>query len=106
MSLILFLLCWERRKLYAWRFQCKKCSVAIQCQRAVVGVEQSVSSVRVYGRPGDGCFDGRNHLYFSDGTQWIPLDNCVCEDENDALRSEIDALKSQMADVLAQLGAS
>ncbi len=25
----------------------------------------------------DGCFDGRNHLYFSDGDQWIPLANCL-----------------------------
>ena len=24
-----------------------------------------------------GCFDGRNHLYFSDGDQWIPLANCL-----------------------------
>ena len=27
--------------------------------------------------PLDGCFDGRNHLYFSDGDQWIPLANCL-----------------------------
>ena len=27
--------------------------------------------------PTDGCFDGRNHLYFSDGDQWIPLANCL-----------------------------
>ena len=27
--------------------------------------------------PVDGCFDGRNHLYFSDGDQWIPLANCL-----------------------------
>ena len=27
----------------------------------------------------DGCFDGRNHVYFSDGTQWIPLGNCLPE---------------------------
>ncbi len=59
----------------------------------------------------DKCDDGLNHLYFSDGEQWIPLRNCrlpdsVCENENDALRSDIAALKSQMADVLAQLGAS
>ncbi len=26
--------------------------------------------------PEDGCFDGRNHLYFSDGMKWIPLSNC------------------------------
>jgi len=25
----------------------------------------------------DGCFDGRNHLYFSDGETWIPLANCL-----------------------------
>ena len=25
----------------------------------------------------DGCFDNRNHLYFSDGDQWIPLANCM-----------------------------
>jgi hypothetical protein len=25
----------------------------------------------------DPCFDGRNHLYFSDGDQWIPLANCL-----------------------------
>lgn len=25
----------------------------------------------------DGCFDGRNHLYFSDGENWIPLANCL-----------------------------
>ena len=24
-----------------------------------------------------GCYDGRNHLYFSDGSQWIPLSNCL-----------------------------
>ena len=28
----------------------------------------------------DGCFDNRNHLYFSDGKNWIPLANCL---END-----------------------
>ena len=27
----------------------------------------------------DGCFDGRNHVYFSDGDQWIPLGNCLPE---------------------------
>ena len=27
--------------------------------------------------PIDGCFDNRNHLYFSDGDQWIPLANCL-----------------------------
>ena len=27
--------------------------------------------------PPDPCFDGRNHLYFSDGDQWIPLANCL-----------------------------
>lgn len=27
----------------------------------------------------DGCFDGRNHVYLSDGTQWIPLGNCLPE---------------------------
>ncbi len=27
--------------------------------------------------PTDGCFDNRNHLYFSDGDQWIPLANCL-----------------------------
>jgi len=27
----------------------------------------------------DGCYDGRNHLYFSDGDQWIPLSNCLPE---------------------------
>ena len=30
--------------------------------------------------PVDGCFDNRNHLYFSDGKNWIPLANCL---END-----------------------
>ena len=25
----------------------------------------------------DKCFDNRNHLYFSDGDQWIPLANCL-----------------------------
>ena len=25
----------------------------------------------------DKCFDNRNHLYFSDGDQWIPLANCM-----------------------------
>ena len=25
----------------------------------------------------DRCFDNRNHLYFSDGDQWIPLANCI-----------------------------
>jgi len=25
----------------------------------------------------DACFDGRNHLYFSDGKNWIPLANCL-----------------------------
>ena len=25
----------------------------------------------------DRCFDNRNHLYFSDGDQWIPLANCL-----------------------------
>jgi len=29
------------------------------------------------GKANDGCFDGRNHLYFSDGDQWIPLSNCL-----------------------------
>ena len=31
----------------------------------------------------DGCFDGRNHLYFSDGDQWIPLANCLPRDNED-----------------------
>ena len=31
-----------------------------------------------------GCFDGRNHLYFSDGDQWIPLANCPTEETMDA----------------------
>jgi len=31
----------------------------------------------------DGCFDGRNHLYFSDGSQWIPLANCLPRDAKD-----------------------
>jgi len=31
----------------------------------------------------DGCFDGRNHLYFSDGDQWIPLANCLPRDADD-----------------------
>ena len=31
----------------------------------------------------DGCFDGRNHLYFSDGNQWIPLANCLPRDAKD-----------------------
>ena len=29
--------------------------------------------------PTDGCLDGRNHLYFSDGNTWIPLANCPVE---------------------------
>ena len=29
--------------------------------------------------PTDGCLDGRNHLYFSDGNVWIPLSNCPPE---------------------------
>ena len=31
--------------------------------------------------PIDGCFDNRNHLYFSDGDQWIPLANCLPSSE-------------------------
>ena len=31
--------------------------------------------------PTDGCFDNRNHLYFSDGDQWIPLANCLPSSE-------------------------
>ena len=30
--------------------------------------------------PVDGCFDNRNHLYFSDGKNWIPLANCLEDD--------------------------
>ena len=31
----------------------------------------------------DGCRDGRNHLYFSNGDTWIPLSNCLPEDAVD-----------------------
>ena len=41
----------------------------------------------------DGCFDGRNHLYFSDGNQWIPLANCLPHPEVRNLKNELDELK-------------
>ena len=32
----------------------------------------------------DPCFDGRNHLYFSDGKNWIPLANCLPKNVHDS----------------------
>ena len=50
----------------------------------------------VQGDPPSGCFDGRNHVYFSDGDQWIPLANCPtedfsvqCEEENSGEKDRI-----------------
>ena len=78
-------------------------------RRINVPPEGSIVYCKKKAESDDNCDGGRNHLYFSDGDQWIPLRNCPVSpgcDENDALRSDIAALKSQMADVLAQLGAS
>ncbi len=33
----------------------------------------------------DGCLDGKNHLYFSDGNHWIPLANCPSTPSDDPL---------------------
>ena len=38
------------------------------------------------GSPPDGCLDGRNHLYFSDGNNWIPLANCLAEPSDSDLK--------------------
>ncbi len=38
----------------------------------------------------DPCFDGRNHLYFSDGENWIPLANCLPKNVHDS--KAVDAL--------------
>ena len=43
--------------------------------------------------PVDGCFDNRNHLYFSAGKNWIPLANCL---ENDGLKGSVGPQYSQM----------
>ena len=40
----------------------------------------STTPILASGLVDDGCFDGRNHLYFSDGDQWIPLANCLPQD--------------------------
>jgi len=50
--------------------------------------------VKTSGEP-DGCFDGRNHLYFSDGDQWIPLANCLPDEGTllNNLKNELDELK-------------
>ena len=37
------------------------------------------------GSPPDGCLDGKNHLYFSDGNHWIPLANCPSTPSDDPL---------------------
>ena len=43
-----------------------------QAGSIVYATEPIIASV-----PPSGCYDGRNHLYFSDGAQWIPLSNCL-----------------------------
>ena len=43
--------------------------------------------------PVDGCFDNRNHLYFSDGKNWIPLANWL---ENDGLKGSVGPQYSEM----------
>ena len=60
-------------------------------RRGVAQAGSMVYAVKpiVQGETPSGCFDGRNHIYFSDGDQWIPLANCPiddftvrCEEEN------------------------
>lgn len=44
---------------------------------ALVYCKTPILNSNAPGDPNDGCFDGRNHLYFSDGKEWIPLANCL-----------------------------
>ncbi len=48
-----------------------------QAGALVYATEPIINSAGPGNPPVDGCFDGRNHLYFSDGDQWIPLANCL-----------------------------
>ena len=48
-----------------------------QAGALVYATEPILNSAGPGAAPVDGCFDGRNHLYFSDGDQWIPLANCL-----------------------------
>ena len=48
-----------------------------QAGALVYATEPIINSAGAGNPPTDGCFDGRNHLYFSDGNNWIPLANCL-----------------------------
>ena len=55
-----------------------------QAGALVYATEPIINSAGPGNPPTDGCFDGRNHLYFSDGDQWIPLSNCLPEPKVDS----------------------
>ena len=66
-----------------------------QAGALVYATEPILNSAGPGAAPVDGCFDGRNHLYFSDGDQWIPLAICLPDEGTllNNLKNELDELK-------------